>query len=395
MNKPGINTRLVHAGEKPCPVTGAMRMPIYQTATFVFENVEQGARRFAGEEEGYIYTRLGNPTQTALEIKMADLEGGEAAIATASGMAAVSSATMGLLKQGDHVVSSEAVYGCTHSLFKELFPRWGLEVSFVDTSDPEEIAAAIKPETRMLYLESPANPTMSLVDLEKAVALAREKGLKTVIDNTFMTPYYQRPLEKGIDLVVHSGTKYIGGHGDAVAGIIVGSKEDLDIIRGTTLKDFGGIISPFNAWLLLRGIKTLGLRMERITSNCQKVAEFLQQHPQVERVYYPGLKSHPQHELAQKQMDGFGGMLSFELKDGYSAGKKLMENVELCTLAVSLGDLDTLIQHPASMTHSVLELEDQEEAGILPGLVRLSVGIEDGEDIIKDLDYGLKLIEQV
>ncbi len=394
MNKLGINTRLVHSGEKPCPVTGALRMPIYQTSTFVFENVEQGARRFAGEEEGYIYTRLGNPTQNALEVKMADLEGGEAAIATASGMAAVTSATMGFLKQGDHVVSSEAVYGCTHSLFKDLFPRWGMRVTFVDTSSPEEIAAAIEPETCMIYLESPANPTMSLVDLQKTVALAREHGLKTVFDNTFMSPYYQRPLEMGIDLVVHSATKYIGGHGDVVAGIIVGSKEDLDIIRGTTLKDFGGIISPFNAWLLLRGIKTLGLRMERITSNCQKVAEFLQKHPRVERVYYPGLESHPQHELAKIQMDSFGGMLSFELKGGYSAGKQLMENLELCSLAVSLGDVDTLIQHPASMTHSGLEQEEQEEAGITPGLVRLSVGIEDGKDIIEDLNKGLNKSEQ-
>ncbi len=393
MKKLGFNTRLVHSGEKPCPVTGALRMPIYQTSTFVFENVEQGARRFAGEEEGYIYTRLGNPTQTALEVKMADLEGGDAAIATASGMAAVTSATMAFLEQGDHVISSEAVYGCTHSLFKELFPRWGINVTFVNTSDPEEIEEAVRPETKMLYLESPANPTMALVDMEKAVEIARKHKLKTIFDNTFMTPYYQLPLQWGIDIVIHSATKYIGGHGDVVAGLIVGNEEDINHIRGTTLKDFGGIISPFNAWLLLRGLKTLGLRMERINSNCQEVAQFLHDHPQVEKVYYSGLADHPQHELAKKQMKGFGGMISFELKGGFSAGKNLMEEVELCTLAVSLGDVDTLIQHPASMTHSVLDEKDQIEAGITPGLVRLSVGIEDVQDIINDLECGLDCIE--
>jgi len=392
MKKLGINTRLVHSGEKPCPVTGALRMPIYQTATFVFDDVDQGARRFAGEEEGYIYTRLGNPTQTALEVKMADLEGGNAAIATASGMAAVTSATMAFLQQGDHVVSSEAVYGCTHSLFKELFPRYGIKVSFVDTSKPEEIENAIRPETKMLYLESPANPTMGLVDIEKAVIIAKEKNLKTVFDNTFMTPYFQRPLEMGIDIVIHSATKYIGGHGDVVAGIIVGNQDDITHIRGTTLKDFGGIISPFNSWLLLRGLKTLGLRMERINSNCAKVARFLHDHPKVDKIFYSGLPDHPQHELAKKQMEGFGGMVSFELKGGFSAGKNLMEEVNLCYLAVSLGDVDTLIQHPASMTHSTLDEEDQIEAGITPGMVRLSVGIEDVKDIIDDLENGLSRI---
>jgi len=321
---------------------------------------------------------------------MADLEGGEAGMAAASGMAAVASTTMAFLKQGDHIVSSEAVYGCTHSLFKEHFPHWGIETTFVDTSNLTEIEAAIRPETKMLYLESPGNPTLSIVDIEGAVKLAKKYGLKTVMDNTFMTPYYQRPLEMGIDIVLHSATKYIGGHGDVVAGIVVGTEEDIGEIKMTTLKDLGGIISPFDSWLLLRGLKTLGLRVERINSNAQKVAEFLEQHPQIERVYYPGLKTHPQHELAKKQMGSFGGMIAFELKGGFEAGKKLMNILELCTLAVSLGDVDTLIQHPASMTHSVVGEEDRLEAGITPGLVRLSLGIEDVEDIIADLDQGLK-----
>lgn len=389
MKKWKFSTRAIHSGEKPCPITGALRIPIYQTSTFVFENVDQGARRFSGEEEGYIYTRLGNPTQAALEAKMADLEGGEAAIATASGMAAVASTMMMLMDAGDHVLSSKAVYGCTHSLFREYFPKWGMEASFVDTTSLGAIEESIRPQTKVLYIESPANPTMSISNIQGIVNLAQKNGLKIVFDNTFMSPYYQRPLEMGVDVVIHSATKYIGGHGDVVGGIIVGKKEDLDEIRMGTVKDLGGIISPFDAWLLLRGLKTLPLRMERINENAMEVAGYLEKHPEIDHVFYPGLSSHPQHELAKTQMSGFGGMMSFELKGGLEAGKKLMNSLKLCSLAVSLGDVDTLIQHPASMTHSVIEKEDRLKANITDGLVRLSVGIEDVEDIVQDLEDGL------
>ncbi|ACB86020.1 methionine gamma-lyase [Natranaerobius thermophilus] len=386
-----LTTRIVHADEGQKNEAGALRTPIYQSSTFVFDNVEQGAARFAGEEAGYIYTRLGNPTQKNLEKQMANLEGGDDAIALGSGMAAVSAVVMNLLNCGDHMVASDTLYGCTHSLFDELLPNWGIEVTFVDTSEPENIRAAIKDNTKVIYTETPANPTISITDLEEVVKIAKEKDdITTVVDNTFMTPYLQRPLEMGIDIVIHSATKYLGGHGDTVAGIVVGFEELIGDIKMTTVKDLGGIIAPFDAFLLLRGIKTLAVRVDKICENAMKVAKFLEEHPAVERVYYPGLESHPQHELAKKQMEDFGGIIAFELKGGFEAGKNLLNNVELCTLAVSLGDVDTLIQHPASMTHSVVPQEEREKAGITDGMVRVSVGIEDVDDIIEDLKQGME-----
>jgi len=391
----GFNTRAIHAGQKPDPTTGAHVTPIYQTSTFVFKDVDQGARRFAGEEEGYIYTRLGNPTQTELELKMAALEGGEAAIATASGMAAISTTLLALLKKGDHIVAGDTLYGCTHSLISELLPKLGIETTLVDPADLNKIRAAMKPNTKVVYVETPANPTLKLVDLKAVADIAHEFGAKLVVDNTFMTPYLQRPLEHGADVVVHSATKYIGGHGDVVAGIIVGPADLLANMRIPYLKDFGGIIAPFDAWLLLRGLKTLGIRMERHSYNAQKVAEYLEKHPMIEKVYYPGLKSHPQHELAKKQMYGFGGMICFEVKGGVEAGKVLMNSLKVITLAVSLGCVDSLIQHPASMTHSPVPPEERLKAGITDGLVRLSVGIEDVEDLIADLEQGLAKVKEV
>ncbi|HBS93531.1 MAG TPA: methionine gamma-lyase [Firmicutes bacterium] len=387
--KLGFATRAVHAGQEPDPQYGALSTPIYQTSTFVFKNVAQGAARFAGEEEGYIYTRLGNPTITALEEKIACLEGGEDAAAFGSGMAAVSAAIMALVNQGDHVVHSSALYGCTFAFLHELISRFGVTATGVDTADLEAVKKAIRPNTKVVYIESPTNPTMRVTDIQAVAEIAHAHGAKVVVDNTFMTPYLQRPLEMGADVVLHSATKYINGHGDVIAGLVISDKDTMTKIKMTTLKDIGGIMSPFNAWLILRGLKTLPLRMDRHNSNAMAIAKYLEKHPAVAKVYYPGLESFDQHELAKKQMSGFGGIMAFELKGGFEAGVRLMNGVKICHLAVSLGDIDTLIQHPASMTHSVVPEAERLAANITPGLVRLAVGLEDVEDIIADLEQAL------
>ena len=386
-------TRAVHVGTEPDPHTGALATPIYQTSTFVFDNVDQGAKRFAGEEQGYIYTRLGNPTQRALEEKIASLENGDDAIVAGSGMAAVSGIFFTLVEQGDHIVACESIYGCTHAFLSHMLPKYGVNTSFVDTSNLENIENAIQDNTKVIYIETPANPTMILTDIEGVVEIAKKHDCKVVVDNTFMSPYLQHPLDLGADIVMHSATKYINGHGDVVAGIIVGDQDFIDECRMTAIKDIGGITSPFEAFLMARGLKTLPIRMEKTCANAKVLAKYLEEHPKVDRVWYPGLESHPQHELAKKQMDDFGGMIAFELKGGYEAGKTLMNSVELCKLAVSLGDLDTLIQHPASMTHSVVSKEERLEAGITDGLVRLSLGIEDADDVVADLEQGLAQIK--
>lgn len=389
LRKARFATQAVHAGQAPDPLTGALSTPIYQTSTFVFPNVDTGAARFAGEQQGYIYTRLGNPTQAALEEKMAVLENAEAALALASGMAAVSASVLALVSAGDHVVSDETVYGCTHAFMSHMLAKFGVSVTFVDASDPANVSAAMQPNTKVVYVESPCNPNLKLVDLKAMAEIAHRGGAQVVVDNTFMSPYYQRPLALGCDVVIHSATKYIGGHGDVIAGIICGKKEFIDTVRMTTLKDIGGVISPFDAWLLLRGLKTLHLRAERCNDNAMVIAQWLEKQPQVDHVFYPGLPSHPQHELAKRQMTGFGGMIAFELKGGLAAGKQVMDSVRLCRLAVSLGDVDTLIQHPASMTHSPIPREERLQAGITDGLVRLSAGVEDVADIIDDLAQAL------
>ena len=386
----GFATRCVHAGQTPDPNTGSLVTPIYQTSTFVFESAEQGAARFAGTEGGYIYTRLGNPTQTALEEKMAALEGGEAALAFGSGMAAISAILMALVKAGDHLIYGDAIYGCTYSFIHEVLGKFGVTATAVDFSDPAAVEAAIQPNTRVLILETPANPTMKMADLALMSKLCRQHNVSFVVDNTFMSPYLQRPLEFGADVVVHSATKYIGGHGDVIAGIAVGTQAFMDEVRMTTLKNVGACIAPFDAWLLLRGLKTLHVRMDRHSENALAVARFLEQHPAVAKVYYPGLPSFEQYEMACRQMDGFGGVMAFELKGGLEAGRKLMNGVQICHVAVSLGDADTLIQHPASMTHSVVPPEDRIKMGVTDGLVRLSVGLEDVRDLIADLDQALQ-----
>ncbi|GAB2657930.1 methionine gamma-lyase [Vibrio panuliri] len=391
LHNKGYNTKIIHAGQHPDETSGALATPIVQTSTFVFDSAQQGAARFALEEPGYIYTRIGNPTQAALEEKLAVLEDGEAALATASGISAISTTLLTLCGQGDHIVSSGAIYGCTHALLSHSLPKFGIDVDFVDASVVANIKEAIKPNTKVIYIETPANPTLSIMDIEACAKLAHENGALLVVDNTFMSPYCQNPLKLGADIVVHSLTKYINGHGDVVAGVIVGKQDFINQARLVGVKDItGGVISPFNAWLTLRGLKTLAVRMERHCSNAMKVAEFLEQHPAVTKVYYPGLATHKNHELAKKQMSNFGGVISFEINGGVEAGQTLMNSVELCMLAVSLGDTETLIQHPASMTHSPMSPEQRMAAGIADGLVRISVGLEDAEDIIADLDQAFK-----
>lgn len=366
-----------------------MATPIYQTSTFVFASTEEGARRFAGEEAGYVYSRLGNPTVTVLEEKIAALEKAEAGLAFASGMAAVSAVLMALVKSGDHILGTKGLYGCTYGLLNLMQDRFGVTYSLCDMTVEESIRQKLMPTTRVIYVETPINPTMELVDLKLVAKIAKEIGAYVVVDNTFMSPYLQRPIEHGCDIVIHSATKFIGGHGDVIAGVAAGPQSIMDTIRMTSLKDIGGIIGPFDAYLLIRGLKTLGVRMDRHCENGQKVAEFLDQHPKVAKVHYPGLSRFPQYELACRQMDGFGGLLAFELKGGMEAGIRMMNNVQLCKRAVSLGDVDSLIQHPASMTHSIIPLQEREKMGITDGLIRLSVGIEDIEDILDDLEAAL------
>lgn len=389
----GYNTKMVHAGQHPDPLTGALSTPIYQTSTFVFQNAEQGAARFALEENGYIYTRLGNPTQDALEIKMSVLENGEAALAVASGMTAIAAPILTLCKNGDHILASDTLYGCTFALFSHSLPKFGIEVTFVDMTNLENIPAALQSNTKLVYIETPANPTMTLIDIKGVSKIAHKHNAQLMVDNTFMSPYCQKPLDLGADIVIHSATKYLNGHGDVIAGIIIGKSAFIQDVRLIGIKDItGGSISPFNAWLILRGVKTLGVRMERHCQNAILVAEYLNNHPKVEKVNYPGLATHPQHALAKEQMSHFGGMISFEIYGGVDAGRTVMNSVNLCALAVSLGDTETLIQHPASMTHSPIPREERLKAGITDGLIRLSVGLEDAEDIIEDLDQALAKI---
>ena len=393
MKKLGLGTTAIHAGTLK-NLYGTLAMPIYQTSTFIFDSAEQGGRRFALEEAGYIYTRLGNPTTTVLENKIAALEEGEAGIAMSSGMGAISSTLWTVLKAGDHVVTDKTLYGCTFALMNHGLTKFGVEVTFVDTSNLDEVKKAMKENTRVVYLETPANPNLKIVDLEGVCKVAHTNpNTLVIVDNTFATPYMQKPLKLGVDVVVHSATKYLNGHGDVIAGLVVTNKELADQIRFVGLKDMtGAVLGPQEAYYIIRGLKTFEIRMERHSKNARTIADFLNKHPKVEKVYYPGLESHPGYEIAKKQMKDFGAMISFELKGGFEAGKTLLNNLKLCSLAVSLGDTETLIQHPASMTHSPYTKEEREAAGITDGLVRLSVGLENVEDIIADLEQGLEKI---
>ena len=394
LKEKGIGTQAIHAGHTKNPF-GTLVTPIYQTSTFVFDSVEQGQARFMGEEEGYIYSRTKNPTVTVAEEKVAMLEKGEHAMATSSGMGAISSTLWTLLRAGDHVLADKTLYGCTFALLSHGLTKFGVEVDFIDTADLEAVKENLKPNTRVVYLETPANPNLKITDIEEVAKIAHTNNYaKVVVDNTFATPYNQNPLTLGADIVVHSATKYINGHGDVLAGFVIGTKEMVEEIRGNGLKDMtGAILGPQEAYYIVRGLKTFEIRMERHCANAMKVAKWLAAHPKVEKVYYPGLEDHEGYEIAKKQMKNFGGIMSFELKGGFEAGKTLLNSVELCALAVSLGDTETLIQHPASMTHSPYTREERYAAGITDGLVRLSVGLENVEDIIADLEQGLSRIK--
>jgi methionine-gamma-lyase len=389
----GFATKAIHGGNKKDQY-GSLATPIHQTATFIFDTAEQGGRRFAGEEDGYIYTRLGNPTNTVLEEKLAMLEGGEACMSMGSGIGAISSAMWTALKAGDHVISAQTIYGCTHAFLCNGISRYGVEVTFVDASNPENVRNAMKENTRVIFLETPANPTLLITDIEAISKIAHaQENCMVMVDNTFSTPYIQRPLELGADLVIHSGTKFINGHGDVISGFAIGSKEFIDQVRLFGVKDMtGSCLSPFDAFLIIRGLKTLEIRMERHCASAMVIAEFLQTHPAVENVYFPGLKSFNQYALAKKQMSLPGAIIAFEIKGGIEEGKKVLNSMKLCSIAVSLGDAETLVEHPASMTHSPYSPEERLEAGITDGLIRLAVGLENVEDIIADLDQALNLI---
>ena len=391
--KMGFATRAIHGGAST-NTFGALTAPIYQTSTFVFDSAEQGGNRFALAEEGYIYSRLGNPTNAVVEEKVAILENTEACVSTGSGMGAISAALWTAVQSGDHIVASDTLYGCTFALMNHGLPRAGIEVSFVDMTDLDAVQKAMKSNTKVVYMETPANPTLKIVDIEAISKIAHTvEGCIAIVDNTFCTPYIQRPAELGADVVVHSATKYLNGHGDVIAGFVCGKTDFITQVRLFGIKDMTGtVLSPFDAFLIARGMKTLQIRMEKHCANAMKVAEFLESHPAVATVSYPGLKSFPQYELAKKQMALPGGMISFELNGGKEEGAVVMNNVHVCKLAVSLGDAETLIEHAASMTHSTYTSEELKMAGISEGLVRLSVGIEDAEDIIADLKQALDLI---
>lgn len=386
----GFATRAIHHAYDPHKNEGALTPPLHLTSTFVFESAETGGEMFAGEREGHVYSRISNPTNALLENRIATLEGAEAGLALASGMSAITSTLWTLLSPGDEIIVDKTLYGCTFSFMQHGLVKFGVTVTHVDLTDVENLSKAISDKTRVVYFETPANPNMRLVDIAAVSKVAHQGGATVMVDNTYASPYLTRPIELGADLVVHSATKYLGGHGDVVAGLVVGTLEQITEIRVFGMKDMtGGVMAPFNAMLILRGLKTLVLRMERHCSNAMRVAQLLEASDAVATVSYPGLASFPQAELASRQMDGFGGMIAFELTGGFEAGCKLMNRLKLISRAVSLGDAETLIQHPASMTHSTYTPEERAEHGISEGLVRISVGLEDIDDILDDIRQAL------
>ncbi|WP_026481510.1 methionine gamma-lyase [Ahrensia sp. 13_GOM-1096m] len=389
-NNKDFSTRAIHHGYDAQSEHGALNPPIYMSSTFTFESAEAGGAMFAGEKEGHFYSRISNPTLDHLEQRIANLEGAEAGLCTASGMGAITSTLWSFLAAGDEIIIDKTLYGCTFAFMTHGLPRFGVKVKLVDMTTPANLADAISDKTKLVYFETPANPNNRLVDIAAISEIAHSVGAKVIVDNTYATPVITRPIEHGADIVLHSATKFLSGHGDVVAGLIVGSLEDMTQIRLVGLKDMtGAVMSPLTAMLLLRGIKTLELRVERHCQTAFKVAQILEAHPAVLNVFYPGLKSFPQHELACKQMSNFGGMIPFEVKGGKAAGIAVMNRLNLIQRAVSLGDAESLIQHPASMTHSTYTPEERAEHGIAEGLVRLSVGLEGAQDIIDDLQAAL------
>ncbi len=389
----GTNSKLIHAGHKP-DATGSVNTPIYQTSTFAFRNAEHGAALFAGSDEGYIYTRIGNPTISALENAVAELENGYGGIATSSGMGAICTVYLTLLGSGQHMVSTAAVYGPSRGLMEKDFSRFGVESTYVDTCDLDQVRQALRPNSKLVYVESPANPTMQVTDIATVAEIAHDHSCLVVVDNTFASPYLQRPLDLGADVVLHSVTKFINGHADVVGGLLVAKDPEIYRRLRKTMVNSGCNMDPHQAFLVLRGLKTLGIRIERAQSSAMRIAQWLEQQPEISRMRYIGLESHPQHELAARQMSGFGSMISFELAGGIEAGRILMDHVRLATLAVSLGGVETLIEHPASMTHAGMSPQDRRAAGLSDGLVRYSVGIEDVEDLIADLRHALDAVSR-
>lgn len=395
-----FETLIIHAGQGPDKAYGSLATPIYQTSTFCFETVEEGAAKFANQIPGFVYSRGGNPTTRAFELKCAAMEGGEDAVAAASGMGAVGSVMTAFLHPGDHAIFDTAVYGGTNYVATTNLPGMGVEVSRVDTGDLEAVKAAIRPNTKMIYFETPNNPMMKVTDV-RAIKDIAGADIRVVVDGTFAPPPVQHVLQLGADIVLHSITKYINGHGDALGGVVIGRADDIRLIRANSVTKINGCPpSPFNSYLVLRGMKTLALRMKQHCASAMEIARYLEATPYVKAVYYPGLESHPQHELASRQMENgmYGGMISFELKDdvkglsSFAAGKKLLNSLKIPAIAVSLGDPDSLIEHPASMTHANVSPEDRLAAGITDGLIRLSVGLESAKDLIADFEQAFAVI---
>ncbi|NOD66220.1 methionine gamma-lyase [Ruegeria sp. HKCCD7303] len=386
----GFATRAIHHAYDPLENDGALTPPLHLTSTFTFETAEAGGEMFAGEREGHIYSRISNPTCDLLEQRIAVLEGAEAGLALSSGMGAITAVLWTLLSPGDEVIVDKTLYGCTFAFMRHGLAKWGVTITHVDMTDPENLKAAVSDKTRVVYFETPANPNMRLVDIAASAEIAHSVGATVVVDNTYASPYLTRPIEHGADIVLHSATKYLGGHGDVVAGLVVGSAEQIAEIRLVGMKDMtGAVMAPFNAMLILRGLKTLNLRLDRHCDSARVVADFLEAHPAVDEVYFPGLESFAQHDVAQRQMSQPGAMIAFEIKSGLSGGIEFMNRLNMIQRAVSLGDAETLIQHPASMTHSTYTPEERAEHGISDGLIRLSVGLEDVEDILADLEQAL------
>lgn len=389
-NRPGFATRAIHHGYDPFAYHGALNPPVFLTSTYGFESSAVGSERFAGNEPGYIYSRVGNPTVSVLESRLAELEGGEAGLATASGMGALTSVLWSLLKSGDEIVADKTLYGCTFSLLEHQLVHFGIRTHFADLTDPTNLKEALTPATRLIVLETPSNPNMRLVDIAAVAEISRKADALLLVDNTYCTPYLQRPIELGADIVIHSATKYLGGHGDLIAGAVVANREHVDLFRFTGVKDMtGAVMNALDAFLILRGLKSLHVRMDRHCETALRLAHDLEAHRAVERVYYPGLDSHPQKKLAERQMKAPGGMIALELKGGLEAGRAFMDKLRLATRAVSLGDAETLIQHPASMTHASYNSDERIRHGFTDGLIRLSVGLEDYDDLRTDLTRAL------
>ncbi|WP_085524162.1 methionine gamma-lyase [Tuberibacillus sp. Marseille-P3662] len=388
-----FETQVIHHGYQQESDQGSLVPPLYQTSTFAFDSAEQGEQRFAGEAEGYVYSRLGNPTVKLLEKRMAILEQGEAALAFGSGMAAVSALLFHLTKSHDHILCSEGVYGCTFGLLQLIEKKHHISHDLIAMTDEDGLRAAIQENTAVIYVETPINPTMTVIDLEMVTNVARDYGIPVVVDNTFCSPYLQKPLTLGCDYVIHSATKYIGGHGDVVAGIVAGPEESLNDMAMTTQKDIGGVLSPFDAWLLIRGLKTLPIRLDRHCDNARQLATKLKAHPMVDHIYYPGDPSFSQYTVAEKQMHAPGGMITFTINGTKEDAQSFLNTLNLIKIAVSLGDAETLIQHPATMTHAVVPKADRAKMGISDSLLRLSVGLEAWEDIWEDLEQALNVIQ--